>query len=189
MIQVDLPAAFTIGQGFALISGSYLRKETQLFTSRLLGPFNIYLVSGFAVGGMFLLTGWPAWEFMYKYQWIENTFDNPLVAGFYILFLIAMIILGNVGYILGHYFILQGKSRYSWYGLILGLILTFLPFLLDWGIWNRIGSYAQVQQGEGYSFFSPPFFHGWLGIMSYMLVAGVLFGIWFYKMSKKLSKN
>jgi hypothetical protein len=186
MIQVDLPAAFTLGQGFALLSGNYLRKEKQVFTHRLLGPFNIYLTVGFCTGGMFLLTGWPAWEGMYKWSWFEQPFDNPLIAAFYILFLMAMVFLGNAGYMLGHYFILKGKTIYNWYGLFIGAFFTVLPFFIDWGVWNKIGTFAEIESGGGYPFFSPPFFYGWLGIMSYMLVAGIAFGIWFHKKSNTI---
>jgi len=62
MIQVDLPAAFAVGQVFSMLSKKYLVKETELFTSKLLGPFNFYLTCGFVPGGLFLLVGWPAWE-------------------------------------------------------------------------------------------------------------------------------
>lgn len=113
MIQVDLPAAFTLGQGFAILSQTYLKKEKSIFTNRLLGPFNIYLVSGFCSVGMFLLTGWPAWESMYKWNWIENTYNHPGVSLFYISFLVAMVLLGNLGYMLGHYFYIKGRGRSS----------------------------------------------------------------------------
>lgn len=189
MIQVDLPAAFTIGHLFSFLSRAYLKKEKNILTSRLLGPFNIYLSVGFAAGGLFLLTGWPAWEFMYKYQWVENAYDNPVVAAFYILFLIMMVLFGNAGYFLGHFFYLKGKDKWVIPVFLLGLLLTFLPFLLDWGIWNQIGTYNEIQEGGGYAFFSPPFFYGWLGIMSFMFLMFLIFAFWIYQKSKTLSKN
>jgi hypothetical protein len=189
MIQVDLPASFVIGQAFAMLSKSYLQKENDLFTSKLLGPFNMYLSCGFATGGLFLLVGWPAWEYMYVAPWIENVFDHPLIAAFYILFVIAMIMIGNAGYILGHYWYKTKRDQLVVWGLISGLILTFLPFLLKWGIWNQIGTYAEITAGEGYPFGEAPFFHGWLGIMTFMVLSGVLFGLWFRAKSKKLSSE
>ncbi|MBT3289725.1 MAG: hypothetical protein HN380_20435 [Victivallales bacterium] len=64
MVQIELPAAFTIGQVFALVPGNYLRKEERFYTHRLLGPFNVFMSCCYAPVGMFLLIGWPAWEVM-----------------------------------------------------------------------------------------------------------------------------
>ncbi len=38
MVQVDLPAAFVVGQVCALLSKKYLEKESRKFTNRILGP-------------------------------------------------------------------------------------------------------------------------------------------------------
>ena len=136
-----------------------------------------------------MLVGWPAWEYMYKEQWIENAYNHPLIAGFYIAFVIAMILLGNFGYMLGHYCYQKKKDNFVILGLIVSLVLTFLPFLLNWGKWLKIGTYEEIMAGESYSFWSAPFFYGWLGIISFMVLAGVLSGIWFINKSKKLSNQ
>jgi len=188
MIQVDIPAAFVIGQTFAVLSRNYLKEEPKIFTSKLLGLFNIYLSAGFATGGLFFLVGWPSWEYMYKGGWVENVYNDPQVAAFYISFLIVMILFGNFGYMLGHYWYKKSKDNYVLIGLVIGLVFTFLPFLLDWGIWNKIGTFEEIKAGGGYSFWSAPFFHGWLGIMSFNILAGVGFGILFKRLSKKLAK-
>jgi hypothetical protein len=187
MIQVDLPAAFAIGQTFALLSSPYLKNEPDLITSKLLGPFNLYLSCGFALGGLFLLVGWPAWEAMYTVQWIENAFNNPPVAALYVLFYMGMIVLGNTGFLLGHFFYKKKKDRLVVAGIIIGCILTVLPFLMRWGCWLRVGTYAEVTSGGGYPFGSAPFFIGWLIMMIYLVVAGIGAGIWFIKTGKKLA--
>lgn len=189
MIQVDLPAAFAIGQTFALLSKKYLQQEPNLFTSKLLGPFNIYLSCGFVPGGLFLLVGWPAWEAMYTVQWIENSYNNPIVAAIYVLFVIAMILLGNIGYILGHYWYKTKRDAFVIGGIIAGIFLTALPFILKWGCWKHIGTFTEIQTGSGYPFGEPPFFKGWLGIMSYLFAVGILSGLWFRAKSRKLAKQ
>lgn len=181
MIQVDLPAAFTVGHVFALLSKNYLKKEPNMFASRLLGPLNFYLSCGFVPVGLFLLIGWPSWETMYATAWIENPFNRPLAAGFYVLFMVLMILLGNIGFILAHHWYRKGKDRLVIYGSITAAILAFLPFLLRWGIWWKIGAYAQVKSGEGYSFWEPPFILGWVFIMSYLVIVTVITGLWFKK--------
>jgi len=181
MIQVDLPAAFAVGQIYAILSRNYLKKEPNKFANRLLGPLNFYLSCGFVPAGLFLLIGWPSWETMYVTAWVENPFNRPLAAGFYILFMVLMILLGNVGFILAHHWYRKGKDRLVVYGSITGVILAFLPFLLKWGIWWKIGTYSKVKLGEGYSFWEPPFILGWVFIMSYLAIVTVITGLWFKK--------
>ncbi len=187
MIQVDLPAAFTVGQIFGLLSKNYLKKEPDRFANKLLGPFNFYLCCGFVPGGLFLLIGWPAWEAMYVNgsAWFEAPFNRPLVVGFYVLFMIVMMVLGNVGFILAHHWYQKGKDKFVIYGSIIGLILTGLPFLLRWGVWWKVGTYAEIQAGGGYSFFQPPFFYGWLGIMGYLAIVMILAGLWFKRRDRR----
>ncbi len=186
MVQVDLPAAFAVGQIFAFLSKDYLKKERSKFTNKLLGPLNCYLSCGFAPGGMFLLIGWPAWEVMYATDWMENPYDKPLVVALYIIFSISMVVLGNFGYILAHHWYQKGKDNWVIYGSIAGVFLTLLPFVLKWGIWWQIGTYAEIQSQLGYSFWKPPFFNGWLGIMSYLILCTIGVGVWFKKKGNRL---
>ncbi len=178
MVQVDLPAAFTIGQVFALLSKEYLRREERRFANRLLGPFNVFMSCCYAPVGMFLLVGWPAWEVMYRTAWVEQPYDRPWAAAFYVAFGVVMVLLGNVGFILGHHWLRQGRDRWVVGGACVGAVLTVLPFLLRWGIWLRVGPYAEVQGGGGYSFWESPFHAAWLGVMGYMVVTAVGMGIW-----------
>lgn len=185
MVQVDLPAAFTLGQVLALMSKKYLKKEPSKFTNKLLGPLNLYLSCGYSVAGLFLLIGWPAWELMYTTDWFENPFNRPLVVGFYILFLVTMILLGNVGFILGHHWYRKGKDKWVVFGSIAGAVLTFLPFLLKWGVWFKVGTLAEIEAGGGTSFWQPPFFYGWFVIMGYFALMTVIAIFWFRKKSNE----
>jgi hypothetical protein len=178
MVQVDFPAAFAIGQIYGLLSKEYLKKDPRIFTNRLLGPLNFFLSCGFAPGGLFLLVGWPAWEVMYTTPWVEDPYNKPLVAGFYVLFMIIMVVLGNVGFILAHHWYQIGKDRWVLYGSAAGVILTIFPFLLRWGVWLNIGTYSEVAANSGYSFWKPPFFSGWLVLMSYLAVSIIGMGVW-----------
>jgi hypothetical protein len=177
MVQVDLPAAFAIGQVFAALSRRYLQQEPHLFSHRLLGPFNFFMACCYVPVGMFLLIGWPAWEIMYVSDWLDNPFDRPAVAGFYVAFGVVMMLLGNAGFILAHHWYRQGRAAWVRIGIGVGALLTGLPFLLKWGVWMQVGTHAAVQGGRGYSFWDAPFFHGWLVIMSLMVVSIVGMGL------------
>jgi hypothetical protein len=123
---------------------------------------------------------------MYVSSWVENPFNNPLVGAFYIGFVIIMILLGNTGFMLGHYFYRRKKDKLVILGAIIGGVLTVLPFLLRWGVWWQVGTQSEIETSMGYSFWEPPFFHGWLIFMSYLAVTTVLALIWFKKVSKKI---
>jgi len=187
MVQVDLPAAFAVGQIYALLSKEHLKKDERKFTNRLLGPFNFYMSTMFAPVGMFLLIGWPTWEIMYRGGWAENPYNRPWVAGFYVAFALVMILLGNVGFILAHHWYLKGRDRWVVVGAVLGVAVTLLPFLLRWGVWMKVGTFEEVQAGGGYSFWEPPFFYGWAVIMTYMVVATVGMGLFFKRVGSRLS--
>ncbi|NIM12187.1 MAG: hypothetical protein GTO45_08750 [Candidatus Aminicenantes bacterium] len=186
MVQVDLPGAFAVGQIFALLSKKYLKGEPDIFKSRLLGPLNLYLSCCYSFAALYLMIGWPAWEVMYAASWVENPYNRPLVVGFYVLFLVVMVFLGNLGYMLGHHWYRKGKDKWVVYGSIIGIILTFLPFIVKYGVWWKVGTYAEVEAGGGTSFFQPPFFHGWLVVMGYFFIMTILTGIWFKKTGDRL---
>lgn len=171
MVQVDLPAAFALGQIFAFISKKALKKETNLWTNKLSGPVALYMSIGFSPVGLFFLAGWPSWELMYTTGWMENSFNRPMVAAAYIGFLVVMVILGMFGFMLGHWFYRKGKDVLVKVGMVVGLFLTFLPFFVRWGVWWHIGTYEQIQNGQGYSFFESPFVFSWLFIMLYMVIS------------------
>jgi hypothetical protein len=187
MVQVDIPAAFTLGQFFALLTKKYLKSEKQLFSSRLLGLFTFYLTFGFIPVGMYFMVGWPSWEVMYVTGWVEHVFNNLPVIFFYIGFMMLMIILGEVGYIVGHLCFRKGKDTIVVIGAVAGTILTFLPFVVRWGVWWKIGTYAEFLTGTGYSFFKPPFVIGWVIIMLYWVIMTVVFGMIANRQSNKLS--
>lgn len=184
MIQVDLPAAFAVGQIYAYLSREYLRKTPDILNNKLTGPLNLYLSCGFVPTGLYLLVGWPSWEAMYVTDWVENTFNRPFAAGFYVAFMISMIILGNLGFMLAHSWYRKGNDRLVISGSVAGVILTLLPFLVKWGVWWNIGTYKQINANQGYSFFDNPFFGGWVFFMVYMAVVTIGTGLWFRKKSK-----
>jgi hypothetical protein len=186
VVQVDLPAAFAVGQIYALLSRDYLKKEPDIFKNKMLGPLNIYLSCGLSMTGLFLLVGWPSWEVMYTMGKAENPFNRPLAAAFYIFFVIGMMVLGNIGYMLAHYWYKKGKDKWVILGSIIGLIATFSPFLVKWGVWWKVGTYVEVTGGGGVSFWSPPFFYGWLAIMSYFTIVTILMGYWFRRQGSRL---
>lgn len=191
MVQVDLPGAFAAGLIFAILSKKYLQKEKKKFTHRLMGPIGCYFSLIYAPIGLFLLFGWPAWESMYWWKWIEQPAFNPAVAFFYIAFYLAMILIGNISYSIGHSLYKNGKEKIVNILAAIGIILTLLPFFLWPFTWNYVGTYAQyhaVPKETTTMFATPSFFYPWLLVMGYFVIASVIFGIWLKRYSEHLAK-
>ncbi|MEC4684752.1 MAG: hypothetical protein VST71_03345 [Nitrospirota bacterium] len=191
MIQVDIPGAIAAGQIFALLSKKYLKKEENIFTNRLTGPISLYFALFFAPVGMFLLIGWPAWESMYWWKWIEKPAFNPPVAFFYIAFNISMILLGTGSYFTGHALYRRGKEGTVKLLSVLSVIATLLPFILWPLTWYHIGTYNEfhaVPNETTTLFNTPSFFWSWLAVMGYFVVTSVIFGIWIKRFSGKIAE-
>ena len=105
------------------------------------------------------------------------------------LFLISMVMLGNLGFILGHYWIRKGKDLFLNIGIAVSAVLTGLPYLIYWGVYWRIGTYAEIQKGGGYSFFAPPFIVSLVVLFTYLAGALVLVIRVLGRMSKKSVKT
>ena len=192
MVQVDLPGAFAVGQIFAVLSKNFLKREENKFTHRLMAPIGWYLALIYAPVGMFLLCGWPAWESMYWWEWVEQPAFNPLVAFFYIAFYISMILIGNMSYITAHNLYQKGKDKTVNILAILGIIATLLPFFVWPFTWYHIGTYAQyhaIPKGTTTIFNTPSFFYSWLCSMSLLITGTVIFGLWLKKYSTKLANQ
>lgn len=190
MIQVDLPGAFAAGQIFAILSKKYLKKEDKKFTHRLMGPIGWFFSLIYAPIGMFLLIGWPAWEGMFWWEWVEKPVFNPPVAFFYIGFYLTMILIGNAGYIYGHSLYLKGKDKVVNVLAVIGVIATLLPFVLWPFTWYHVGTYSQyhaIPKETTTMFSTPSFFYSWLTVMGYFAIATVIFGVWLKKYSTRLA--
>jgi hypothetical protein len=122
---------------------------------------------------------------MYVSGWFEKTYNNPPVGVFYIAFMMIMVLLGNAGYIVSHYLYQKGKDKTVTLIAWIAGFLTILPFLLRWGVWWHVGTFDMIQKGSGYSFFQPPFFYSWLGLMLYFLFAT----IGGYRITRKVSNT
>jgi hypothetical protein len=189
MVQVDLPGAFAVGQIFAILSRKYLIKTDSKFDHKLMAPLNWYLTFIFAPVGMFLLVGWPGWECMYWWRCVERPMFRPFIALFYVLFYVAMVAIGNLSYILAHHLYLKGKDKLVNVLAVIGVIGTFLPFVLWPFTWLHVGTYSQyhaIPRETTNMFRIPSFFVPWLLIMSYFVIGTVLFGLWLKRKANRL---
>lgn len=189
MVQVDIPAAFAVGQILAILSKRYLKKENLKFFHKLMGPLNWYYTFIFAPVGMFLLVGWPGWECMYWWKWVERPMFNPFIALFYVLFYMSMVAIGNFSYILAHHLYLKGKEKIVNILTVIGLIGTVLPFILWPFTWFHVGTYDQyhaVPRQTTSMFKTPSFFYPWLFIMGFFVIGTLGFCFWLKKKADRM---
>ena len=190
MLQVDAPGAFALGQILAWLTQKYLKVTEPQFTHRLMGPVVAYFSLIFAPVGMFLLFGWPGWESMYWWSWIEQSSFRPWVAGFYLLFYLAMILIGLGSYMLGHKLIRKGKKVVVAVLSVVGVVVSLLPFFIWRMTWYHIGTYAEyhaVPRATTTLFRTPSFLIPWAIIIGYICIGTVVFCLWIRRFSNALA--
>ena len=180
MVQVDIPAAFVMGQVYALVAQKSLKKEPSYYENRFLVMVNWYMSLILGPTGLFLLLGWPGWETMYQWGWIETPQFRPFVALFYIFFLMIMVVLGNVGFIFTHWLIRQNKIEIAKILLVFSIILTFSAFIIDIKALFFVGTYEAYHRHTAKFILGSSFIFSWFIIMSYWIIGSILMGFKIY---------
>ncbi len=183
MVQIDIPAAFVAGMCFIDVGRERLKKATQagggtesavyyqyLFRSVFFAAFVI------APAGLYLLAGWPGWEQIYwsrRFEELIHTgWANALLPA---LFVMAIVLAGYGGHVLGYRWLLGGKERYLRPTYIAVLIVVALIVLACYPSFLLVGTYDQYHNLNGQTRTSMPkvwsnpydFAAAWLGVMIY----------------------
>ena len=175
MVQVDIPAAFAMGQLLAIVGRKSLKTGQPSVRDRFLLLTNWYTSLILGTTGLFLLVGWPGWETMYQWAWVENPQFKPMVALFYIVFLVLMVALGNAGFLMSYRLIRSNREALAKAILALSVIGTFAPFLIDIKAPFYIGTYQQYHTGQASLIFHSSFIFPWFGIMLFWVIGSVIF--------------
>jgi hypothetical protein len=184
MVQIDIPAAFVVSQLMLDLGRDAIKTQAAVDPER---PPPIYyrfltralLFAGavIAPAGIYLLTGWPGWEQLYWTERVEHVVFEPVNALLPALFVLAIVVAGWAGHVIGYKWLTSGKEKYlrpTYLGL-LGLVavvvlLTHPAFLL-------VGSYQQYhgdRSAMGSVWSNPHSFGiGWCGVMIYFAAATV----------------
>ena len=173
MVQVDLPGAFAMGQILAWLSRRFLQSTGLRVTHSLMGIIVLYFSVVYAPVGLFLLVGWPAWESMYWWSWIEQPAFHPWTAAFTIAFYLAMMLIGVASYILGHALLQRNMKRTVIALSIIGVIATLVPFFVWPMTWYHIGTHAQyhaVPRMTTTMFGTPAFLIPWAIAIAWLVI-------------------
>lgn len=173
MVQVDIPAAFAMGQVLAMVGRKSLKMGHQSTYDRFLLWTNWYMSLILGPTGLFLLVGWPAWETMYQWSWVENSQFHGMVALFYIVFLIVMVVLGNAGFIMSCRLLRSNRDGLAWTILALSIVSTLAPFLIDIKAPLYIGTYQTYHAGTAPLVFGTSFMISWFWIMLFWVTGSI----------------
>ncbi|MEK7280485.1 MAG: hypothetical protein AAB090_07560, partial [Nitrospirota bacterium] len=150
MVQIDIPAAFIASQLFLDLGRNMIKKEAAkapedhpaiyykfLFRSVFFAGFVI------APAGIYLLTGWPGWEQLYWTERVEKPIFHLFNAMIYPLFIMAIVLGGYLGHIIGYRWLVTGKEKYLRPTYIALLIAVSILVLLNYPAFTLVGTYQE----------------------------------------------
>lgn len=191
MVQIDVPAAFVV----SMFSVDLGRKALKAAADSLGGGdrpalyyrylFRSVFFAGcvIAPAGIYLLSGWPGWEQIYWSRRFEQAmhsgWGNALLPA---LFVMAIVLAGYLGHVLGYRWLISGRERRIRPTYIAVLVLVSVVVLLNYPSFLLVGTYAQYHNLNGQSradmadAWSNPygFSVGWVGVMVYFAAASIL---------------
>jgi len=172
MFQVDIPAAFAMGQVLAMVGRKSLKMGHQSTYDRFLLWTNWYVSLIMGPTGLFLLVGWPGWETMYKWSWVENPQFHSMVALFYIAFLMMIVVLGNAGFMMSYGLLRRNRDGVAKTIMVLSILLALAPFL-DFNATLHIGTYQTYHAGTAPLVFGTSFIMSFFGIMLFWVIGSI----------------
>jgi hypothetical protein len=179
MLAIDVPISVMAGlvlseAGRRILQGddphehNSLRKTVLIFSLFFITPIPFYF-----------FLGWPAWETNFLWGWPDHVLDSPVRAAG-VAFGIFILTVGPAyaAFELGRWLIRKGKARVVrvLYVAMLALV-GVIVFLTRRITFNIASTYAKYEAGEFYSFWSQPFFTGWLVVTIYFYGALAVFYI------------
>lgn len=182
MLAIDVPIALLTGFALADAGKNMLKSEDPqkyyfMRTTVLLYTFFFLVPIPF-----YFFLGWPAWETNFLWRWPDNVMDSPLRAS--VSFAIFALTVGPayLGFEIGRYFIKKDKGFLVQIGYVsMGLLVLLIVFLTRDITFNIASTYQKFEAGEFYSFWSHPFFTGWLLVTVYFWGSLVYFYFWVRK--------
>ncbi|MEW6363146.1 MAG: hypothetical protein AB1714_00755 [Acidobacteriota bacterium] len=193
MVQIDIPAAFVASMLFIDLGRKTLKADSSTEERRKPAIYYRYLYravffAGFVIApaGIYLLAGWPGWEQIYWSRRFEEVMHtgwlNPLLpAGF----VMAIVLAGYLGHVLGYRWLMAGKERLLRWTYIGVLVAVGIVVLCNYPSFLLVGTYDQYHNLNGQSRDEMAsvwsnaygFSAAWVGVMCYF-VAGLAVAVW-----------
>ncbi len=184
MVQIDIPAAFVASQFFldigkkAVVANAGGERQESLYY-RFLSRALVFAGAVIAPAGIYLLAGWPGWEQIYWTERVEHVMYNWTNALLPALFVLAIVLAGYLGHVVGYRWLISGKGKYlrpTYLGL---LVAVGLLVLFNYPAFMLVGTYQQYHANRSAmagAWQNPYNFSvGWVLVMAYFVVALVWF--------------
>lgn len=150
MVQIDIPAAFITSQFFLDVGRKVIKREAKGITEGYPVVYYKFLFrsiffAGFVIApaGIYLLSGWPGWEQLYWTERVEKQIFNWVNALIPALFVMAIVLGGYIGHVLGYHWLVTGKERYlrpTYIGL---LVLVTILVIFNYPAFTLVGTYQE----------------------------------------------
>lgn len=182
MVQIDIPAAFIASQFFLDMGREMIKKEASESSGRLPVMYYKFLFrsiffAGFVIApaGIYLLTGWPGWEQLYWTERVEKPIFNLFNAMLYPLFIMAIVLCGYLGHVIGYHWLVTGKEKYLRRTYISLLIAVSILVLSQYPSFLYVGTYQQYyfdRETMKFAWQNPYNFSiGWLIVVGYFVIS------------------
>jgi len=182
MVQIDIPAAFIASMFFLDVGRRIIKKEAKEATERYPAVYYRFLFRSvffagavIAPAGIYLLAGWPGWEQLYWTERVENvifSLGNALIPA---LFVIAIVLAGYLGHVLGYHWLVTGREKYLRPTYIGVLVAVCILVLFNYPAFTLVGTYQEYHFNRDamVAVWKNPhnFSIAWIGIMVYFVAS------------------
>lgn len=188
MLAIDVPISALAGFALAEAGKRMLRtneRRHHTFVRTTVMLFALFFITPIP---FYFFLGWPGWESNFLWSWPDHIHDSPVRAAG-VAFGVFILTVGPAygAFELGRRLIRAGKDRVV-RGLYVAMaVLVAVIVMLTRDItFNIASTYARYRAGEFYSFWSHPFFTGWLIVTIYFWGALFIFYMWLRSKGKYL---
>lgn len=182
MLAIDIPIAILSGLALAEAGKKMLKKDDAQkyrFMRTVVVFFAVFFITPIP---FYFFLGWPAWETNFLWKWPDNIHDSPIRAAVSFAVFILTVGPAYLAFEIARLLIKKGKDIFVTAGYVLMGILTGVIVYLTRDItFNIASTYAKYEAKEFYSFWSNPFFAGWLIVTIYFWGSLVIFYLWLRK--------
>jgi hypothetical protein len=168
MLAIDIPIAMLSGFALAESGKRMLKSQDQVAHYYMRTAVLLFAVFFITPVPFYFFLGWPAWEVNFLWRWPDNLHDSPLRAA--VSFLVFLLTVGPayLAFLIGRHWLRKGQDKRVRAAYVLMLVLVgVIVFATREITFNIAATYEKYQAGEFYTFWSHPFFTGWLLVTIY----------------------